>query len=138
MASTILTGSSGVTTIDLFQCDTSQHKASWAFYQIRKIADCSWARNAGDVFPATDMKETAGKRSQHASWHVRNARAIKHVGIANPAAGKIFLAFQAHKQPTILRIWQEAHNLCVDWHHTVAVLANPVQSQLFFICVMRL
>ena len=33
--------------------------------------------NAGNVFPAT-----AGLRSQHASRHVRDARAVMHVGIA--------------------------------------------------------
>ena len=34
--------------------------------------------NAGKVFPAT-----AGKQSRHASRHVRDARAVMHVGIAN-------------------------------------------------------
>ena len=34
--------------------------------------------NAGNVFPAT-----AGKRSRHASRHVRDARAVMHDGIAN-------------------------------------------------------
>ena len=29
---------------------------SWASYQIRKIAGCSYARNAGNVIPATDLK----------------------------------------------------------------------------------
>ena len=30
--------------------------ASWASYQIRKIAGCACAGNAGNVFPATDFK----------------------------------------------------------------------------------
>ena len=30
--------------------------AQWASYQIRKIADCAYAGNAGNVFPATDFK----------------------------------------------------------------------------------
>ena len=34
--------------------------------------------------PPTASKETAGKRSRHASRHVRHARAVMHVGIANP------------------------------------------------------
>ena len=29
---------------------------TWASYQIRKIADCACAGNAGKVFPATDLK----------------------------------------------------------------------------------
>ena len=39
---------------------------------------CACAGNAGNVFPVT-----AGKRSRHASRHVRHARAVMHVGIAN-------------------------------------------------------
>ena len=34
-----------------------------------------------------------------------HARAMMHVGIANPVAGKTFPAFPAHAQPAILRIW---------------------------------
>ena len=29
---------------------------AWASYQVRKIAGCAWAGNAGNVFPATDFK----------------------------------------------------------------------------------
>ena len=39
---------------------------------------CACAWNAGNVFPAT-----GGKRSRHASRHVRDARAVMHAGIAN-------------------------------------------------------
>ena len=39
---------------------------------------CACAGNAGNVFPVT-----AGARSRHASRHVRHARAVMHVGIAN-------------------------------------------------------
>ena len=39
---------------------------------------CACAGNAGNVLPVT-----AGKRSRHASRHVRDARAVMHVGIAN-------------------------------------------------------
>ena len=42
--------------------------------------------------------------------HVRDARAVMHAGIANYRfplllAGKMFLAFPAYPQPTILGIW---------------------------------
>ena len=40
--------------------------------------ECACAGNAGNVFPVT-----AGKRSRHASRHVRHARAVMHAGIAN-------------------------------------------------------
>ena len=40
--------------------------------------ECACAGNAGNVFPVT-----TGKRSRHASRHVRHARALMHAGIAN-------------------------------------------------------
>ena len=52
----------------------------WASHQIRKIAGCACARNAGDVFPAADFK---GNR-QLAIPACITARAVLHVGIANP------------------------------------------------------
>ena len=39
---------------------------------------CVCAGNAGNILPAT-----AGKRSRHASRHVRDVRAVMHAGIAN-------------------------------------------------------
>ena len=57
---------------------TSLHMIPWASYQICKIAGCACAGNAGNVFRAI-----AGERSRHASRHVRHARAVMHVGIAN-------------------------------------------------------
>ena len=53
-------------------------REQWASYQIRKIAGCVCAWNAGNVLPAT-----AGWRSRHASWHVHDARSVMHAGIAN-------------------------------------------------------
>ena len=57
---------------------------AWASYQMRKIAGCACAGNAGNVFPATDFKGNRYLGSRHASRHVRNARAVIHVGIVNP------------------------------------------------------
>ena len=54
------------------------HLLLWASCQIRKIAGCACAGNAGNVFPAP-----ADKRSPHASRHVRDARAVMHAGIAH-------------------------------------------------------
>ena len=51
---------------------------AWASCQIRKIPGYACAGNAGNVFPAT-----AGQLFQHASRHVRDARAVMHDGIAN-------------------------------------------------------
>ena len=49
----------------------------WTPCQIRKIVGCACAENAGNVFSTT-----AGYRSRHAC--VRDARAVMHIGIANP------------------------------------------------------
>ena len=38
----------------------------------------------GTFFPPPTSKETASKRSEHASRHVGHARAVMHIGIANP------------------------------------------------------
>ena len=47
----------------------------WASCQIRELR---MRRECRERFPAT-----AGLRSRHASRHVRHARAVMHVGIAN-------------------------------------------------------
>ena len=50
----------------------------WASCQIRKIADAHAPGVSGTFSPAT-----AGKRSRHASRHVRHARAVMHAGVDN-------------------------------------------------------
>ena len=42
----------------------------------------------GPFSPPQTSKETASKRSRHASRHVRDARAVMHFGIANPRGGE--------------------------------------------------
>ena len=42
------------------------------------------AHAPGPFSPPPTSKDTASQRSQHASRHVRDARAVMHVGIANP------------------------------------------------------
>ena len=76
------------------------------FPDTKKNADCECTGNAGNVFPAT-----AGERSRHASWHVRDARAVMHAWIANlwfplkSVTGKTIPAFPVHAQSKVLRIW---------------------------------
>ena len=55
-----------------------RQSAPWASCQIRNNVACACAGNAGNVFP-----DTAGEQSRHTSRHVRDARAVMHVGIAN-------------------------------------------------------
>ena len=73
-----------MTSIGLLLLISFRWRSQWASYQIRKIAGCVCAVYDGNVFPTTDFKETADERSRHASRHVRDARAVVHVGIANP------------------------------------------------------
>ena len=56
----------------------------WASYQIRKNAGCACAENAENVFPITDFKGNRSFAIPHASRHVRLARVLMHVRIANP------------------------------------------------------
>ena len=78
----------------------------WASRQIRKIEGWACAGNAWNVFPGT-----ACYRSRHAPRHMRHARAVRHVGIANKrlplklVAGKTFPAFPANALHTTLRNW---------------------------------
>ena len=69
----------------IWQIASENKQRLWASCQIRKIAGCACAGNAGNAFsPPPTSKETASKRSRHASRHVRHARAVMHVGIAYP------------------------------------------------------
>ena len=46
---------------------------------------------------------------------MRHARAVMHVGIANPRwREKSFPVIPALAQPTILRIWQEVHECYIS------------------------
>ena len=79
--------------------------------QIRKIAGCACAGNAGNVFPATDFKGNQplvsdtgmhhGTCATHVPWCMSVSLTV--------VVGKTFTAFQAHAQPAFLRVWQEAH-----------------------------
>ena len=64
-------------------------------YRLRMRRECR------ERFPPPPIsKETASKRSWHASRHVRDARAVMHVGIAYLRwREKTFPAFSAHAHP---------------------------------------
>ena len=63
------------------------------------------AHASGTFSPPPISKETTSWRSRHASRHVRHARAVMHVRIANPRWRGKRSRFPAHTQPAILRIW---------------------------------
>ena len=78
----------------------------WASYQIRKIAGCTCAGNAGNVFPATGCKPLIGSAAR-VSRTCRDTCRDRQPA----AAVKTFPTFAAHAQPAILRIWQKAHTV---------------------------
>ena len=96
----------------------------WASNQIHKIAYCACAGNTSNVFTATDFKGNLWSAippciAERASRTCRDACRDRQPAVA----GKTFPAFPAHAQPTILRIWQEAHCwLVVNW-----ILSNKRQ-----------
>ena len=62
-------------------CDESEKRMKlWASYQIRKIAGCACAGNAGNVLPARRLQ----RKPLVCDPVMRDARAVMHVGIANP------------------------------------------------------
>ena len=113
---------------DAYWCIT----LSWASYQIRKIVGCACAGNAGNVFPATNFKwnrylaipacitARASRTCRDACWDRKPTE-----------AGKTFSAFPAHAQPTILRIWQEAHSQVTLslWSYTYYLQINADRLQ---------
>ena len=74
--------------------------------QIRKIAGCACAGNAGNVFPTRRLQRKL-LVSDPGMHHVM------HVGIAYQWRGENVPGIPSACAPTILRIWQEAHCLCI-------------------------
>ena len=92
-------------------CNASSHWPSpWASYQIRKIAGCACARNAGKVFPrrrfqrkplVSDPGMHHGTCVTHVPWCM--SRSLTCVD------GENVPGIPRACAPAILRIWQEAH-----------------------------
>ena len=79
-----------------------------ASYQIRKIAGCACASNAGNVFHATDFNGIVSYPGMHRNMCVMP---VMHVGIANTRLGETSLALPNHAQPA----WQKQKQLLHDW-----------------------
>ena len=112
---------------------SNSHLITWASYQIRKIAGCACAGNAGNIFPATQLlrKPLVSDPDMH------HGTCVTHVpwcmsGSPTRGDGKTFPAFPAHAQPAILPIWQEAHatsSVC----GTIQTV-NSMGSVFMFLC----
>ena len=99
--------------VESLVCFVNIHSSSSrASYQIRKIAGCACAWDAGNVFfrhrlhrkpLVSDPGMHHGTCAMHLLWCM--SRSLYRGG------GETSPAFPVHAQPAILRIWQEAHGI---------------------------
>ena len=93
-----------------FLAGNPQVMTSWASYQIRKIAGCACAGNAGNVFPRRrfQRKPIVSDPGMH------HGTCVTHVpwcmsGSLTCGDGENVPGIPGACAPAILRIWQEAH-----------------------------
>ena len=82
----------------------------WASYQIRKIAGCACARNAGNVFPHCRFQ----RKPLVSDPGMHHGTCVTHVpwcmsGSLTCGDGENVPGIPGACAPAILRIWQEAH-----------------------------
>ena len=94
----------------------------WVSYQIRKIADCACAGNAGNVFPrrrfqrkplVSDPGMHHGTCVTHVPWCMSRSLTC--------GDGENVPGIPGACAPTILRIWQEAH-CCYNFSTNISVI----------------
>ena len=90
----------------------------WAYYQIRKFADAHAPGLPGTFcspLRVSDPYMHHGTYVTHVPWYMPVSPTSGYFW--SRRRGKTFPAFPAHAQPTILRIWQEAHSFSfhVNW-----------------------
>ena len=82
---------------------------SWVYWQIRKIASFTCARNAGNVSPSPWVSDPDMHHAS-ASGTCRDTCRDRLLAVSfGVGCGETFRALPAHAQPAISRIWQEAH-----------------------------
>ena len=96
--------------IKWWHSDIRDGTSPWASYQIRKIAGCACAGNAGNVFPRRrfQRKPIVGDPGMH------HGTCVTHVqwcmsGSLTCGDGENVPGIPGACAPAILRIWQEAH-----------------------------
>ena len=86
---------------------------AWASYQIRKIAGCACAGNAGKVFPRRRFQ----RKPLVSDPGMHHGTCVTHVpwcmsGSLTCGNGENVPGIPGACAPGILRIWQEAHGVC--------------------------
>ena len=87
-------------------------KTAWASYQIRKIAGCACAGNAGNVFPRRRFQ----RKPIFSDPGMHHGTCVTHLpwcmsGSLTCGDGENVPGIPGACAPAILRIWQEAHGL---------------------------
>ena len=85
---------------------------AWASYQIRKIAGCACAGNAGNVFPRRRIQ----RKTRVSDPGMHHGTCVTHVpwcmsGLLTRGGGENVPGIPGACAPATLRIWQEAHGM---------------------------
>ena len=99
-----------------------EFRAQWASYQIRKIAGCACAGNAGNVFPRRRFR----RKPLVSDPGMHHGTCVTHVPWCMPGSltcgdGENVPGIPSACAPAILRIWKEAHSWDVLYLGTTAV-----------------
>ena len=115
-------------TISMAQC--KRGIAPWASYQIRKIAGCACAGNAGNVFPRRRFQ----RKPLVSDPGMHHGTCVTHVpwcmsGSLTCGDGENVPGIPGACAPAILRIWQEAH--CISIGVTSLFNEAPFRGECF-------
>ena len=108
---------------------------SWASYQIRKIAACASAGNAGNFFPRNRLQ----RKPLFSDPGMHHGTCVTHVpwcmsGSLTRGDGENVPCIPGTCAPAILRIWQEAHGTFVDACNLFTrILHNKTQQSVISI-----
>ena len=106
----------------------SEFLVEWASYQIRKIAGCACAGNAGNVFPRRRIQ----RKTRVSDPGMHHGSCVTHVpwcmsGLLTRGGGKNVPGIPGACAPEILRIWQEAHGN--EWERGVYKMSGEIQNR---------
>ena len=95
----------------------------WAYYQIRKIAGCACAGNAGNVFPRRRFQ----RKPLVSDPGMHHGTCVPHVpwcmsGSLTCGDGENVPGIPGACAPSILRIWQEAHAISLYIYRELGLL----------------
>ena len=105
-------------------CSNVQSHNVWASYQIRKIAGCACAGNAGNVFPRRRIQ----RKTLVSDPVMHHGTCVTHVpwcmsGSLTRCGGENVPGILGACAPVILRIWQEAHG----FHDSIVITQYYMQ-----------